>query len=126
MLNKLSITSFSFQQIGRRYNSNLDLVHTYVYTLIIMAQVIPVTQARKNLLKLVDQVDEEYTRVDLTKNGKVKATLISPDYLDSLEETIYSLEHSLADIKEAGKEIDRGEYITLEEFRKELKDRNAR
>lgn len=90
-----------------------------------MAQVIPVTEARRNLLKLVDLVDEQYTRIDLTKKGKVKATLVSPDYLDSLEETIYSLEHSLKDIREAEKEIARGEYITLEElevnFKKRLK-----
>lgn len=85
-----------------------------------MAQVIPVTEARKNLLKLVDLVDEQYTRIDLTKKGKVKATLVSPDYLDSLEETMYSLEHSLEDIREAEKEIERGEFITLEEFRKDL------
>ncbi len=88
-----------------------------------MTQVIPVTEARKNLLKLVDLVDEEYTRIDLTKKGKVKATLISPDYLDSLEETIYSLEHSLDDIKEAEAEIARGEYLTLEEIEANLKKR---
>lgn len=88
-----------------------------------MTQVIPVTEARKNLLKLVDLVDEEYTRVDIAKKGKVKATLISPDYLDSLEETIYSLEHSLKDIREAEKEIERGEYVTLDELRKDLKKR---
>lgn len=88
-----------------------------------MAQVIPVTEARKNLLKLVDQVDEEYTRIDLTKKGKVKATLVSPDYLDSLEETIYSLEHSLKDIREAEEEIKRGEYVTLEELEADYKKR---
>lgn len=91
-----------------------------------MSQVIPVTEARKNLLSLVDKVDDEYTRVDITKKGKVKASLISPEYLDSLEETIYSLEHSLGDIREAEKAIERGEYVTLEEFRKDLKKRNAR
>lgn len=99
---------------------------TFVYTLFIMTQVIPVTQARKDLLKLVDMIDEEYTRVDLTKNGRVKATLVSPDYLDSLEETIYTLEHSMEDIKEAEAEIARGEYVTLEEFKEKLKKRNAR
>ena len=88
-----------------------------------MAQVIPVTEARKNLLKLVDLVDEEYTRIDLTKKGKVKATLISPDYLDSLEETIYSLEHSLKDIREAEEEIKRGEYVTLDELEADYKKR---
>ena len=88
-----------------------------------MTQVIPVTEARKNLLKLVDLVDEEYTRIDLTKKGKVKATLISPDYLDSLEETIYSLKYSLKDIKEAGEEIKKGEYLTLEEVEADYKKR---
>ena len=36
-----------------------------------MSQVIPVTQARRDLLKLVDKVNEEYTRVDITKKGKI-------------------------------------------------------
>ena len=94
-----------------------------------MTQVIPVTQARRDLLKLVDRVDEEYTRVDLTKRGKVKATLVSPDYLDSLEETIYTLEHSMDDIRKAEEEIAEGKYVTLEELKKDLKKRllkNAR
>ena len=56
-----------------------------------MTQALPITQARKNLLRLVDEIDEKYTRVDLTKNGKIKASLVSADYLDSLEETIFTL-----------------------------------
>ena len=84
------------------------------------------TQARRDLLKLVDKVDEEYTRIDLTKRGKVKATLVSPDYLDALEETIYTLENSMDDIRKAEEEFAKGEYITLEEFKKQLKRRNAR
>lgn len=91
-----------------------------------MTTVIPVTHARRDLLKLVDKVDEEYTRIDLTKGGKVKATLVSPDYLDSLEETIYSLKHSLKDIRDAEEEIRKGKFITLEQFKKRLKKLNAR
>ncbi len=85
-----------------------------------MTQTIPVTQARKDLLKLIDKVDDDYTRFDLTKNGKVKATLVSPDYLDSLEETAYSLESSLKDIRKAEKEVSAGDYITLEDFKKKI------
>ena len=85
-----------------------------------MSQTIPVTQARRDLLSLVDYIDERYARVDLTKNGKVKATLVSPDYLDSLEETIYTLQNSLKDIHKAEKEIAKGEYVTLDTFVKEL------
>ncbi|MBM3283472.1 type II toxin-antitoxin system Phd/YefM family antitoxin [Candidatus Gottesmanbacteria bacterium] len=90
-----------------------------------MTYVIPVTQARKDLLKLVDFINEKYTRVDLTKNGRVKAALVSPEYLDSLEETIYTLENSMDDIREAEKEIAQGKYVTLEEIKKRFK-KNAR
>ncbi len=91
-----------------------------------MNTVMPVTTARKNLLQLVDLVDERYTRVDLTKKGKVKATLVSSDYLDSLEETIYTLEYSMKDIKKAEEEIERGEYVSLEDFKKDLAKRNKK
>ena len=91
-----------------------------------MTQVIPVTQARRDLLKLVDQVNENYSRVDLTKKGTIKATLVSPDYLDSLEETIYTLEHSMDDIRKAEKEIAKGNFVTLEELKKDLKKRRLR
>ncbi len=89
-----------------------------------MTQVIPVTQARKDLLRLVDEIDDRYTRVDLTKNGRVKAALVSPEYLDSLEETIYTLENSMDDIRQAETEIAKGNYVTLAEFRKDLAKRN--
>lgn len=94
-----------------------DWVLTFMYTLS-MSQVISVTEARKNLLQLVDQVDQSYSRVDLTKNGKVRASLVSPDYLDSLEETIYSLKTSKNDIEAAEKEIKNGQTVSLEEVRK--------
>ena len=83
----------------------------------------PVTLARKNLLTLVDKIDEDYFRVDLTKKGLVKASLVSPEYLDSLEETIYTLTHSMDDIRKAEAEIARGEYLTLEEIHKDLEKR---
>lgn len=88
-----------------------------------MTYTLPVTEARKDLLNLVDLVDEQYARVDLTKRGKVKATIVSPEYLESMEETIYTLEHSMKDIRRAEREIAKGNYVTLEEL---LKDFNAR
>lgn len=91
-----------------------------------MTQVIPVTEARRNLLKLVDKVYDEYTRVDLTKKGRVKATLVSPEYLDSLEETIYTLENSMDDIREAEKRLAKGDYVTLKELKEDLKKRRLK
>src|SRR3989339_564161 len=83
-----------------------------------MTYVLPITEARKDFLNLVDRVDEEYLRVDLTKNGKIKATLISPNYIDELEETIYTLQHSMPAIRKAQKEIKEGKYVTLETYLK--------
>lgn len=83
-----------------------------------MTYVIPVTEGRKDFLNLVDRVDEEYTRIDFTKKGVVKASLISPQYLDELEETIYTLTHSMGDIRKAEKKIKEGKYVTLEEIKK--------
>ncbi|MBI3386077.1 type II toxin-antitoxin system Phd/YefM family antitoxin [Candidatus Gottesmanbacteria bacterium] len=83
-----------------------------------MTYVLPVTEARKNFLTLVDRVNEEFTRVDITKKGKVRASIVSPDYIDSLEETIYTLQHSMPAIRKAQKEIREGKYVTLEEFLK--------
>jgi prevent-host-death family protein len=91
-----------------------------------MTQSIPVTKARNDLLKLVDKVDEEYSRLDLTKRGRVKASLVSSEYLDSLEETIYTLEYSMDDIRKAEKEIDRGEFVTLDDLKKDLQKRLRR
>lgn len=88
-----------------------------------MTQVIPVTEARRRLLGLVDEISDAYTRIDLTKNGRVKATLVSPDYLDSLEETIYSLRYSLSDIKLSEKELKKGKFLTLEEVKKKYSDK---
>ena len=88
-----------------------------------MIYTLPVTEARRDLLDLVDMVDEQYARIDLTKRGKIKATLVSPEYLESMEETIYTLTHSMKDIRRAEREIAKGNYVTLEEL---LKDLNAR
>ena len=93
-----------------------------MYTFL-MTNVVPVTEARKKLLNLVDEVNDTYRRVDLTKNGRVKASLVSPDYLDSLEETIYSLKHSLKDIKKAEVEIKKGKTVSLEEIEKDFQSR---
>ena len=90
-------------------------MYIIVYTMI-MPTVIPVTQARRDFLALVDRVDNEYTRIDLSKNGRVRASLVSADYLESLEESLFTRDHSMADIRKAEAEIAAGRYSTLEEY----------
>ncbi len=43
---------------------------------------------KDRFLEFVDRVDREHDRVVITRNGRPTAVLISPDDLDSLEETL--------------------------------------
>jgi hypothetical protein len=53
----------------------------------------------------------------------VKAVIVSSEYLDSLEETIYSLKHSYKDIKRAEKEVAKGNYVTFDQLQEDLANR---
>ena len=51
-------------------------------------ETLSVSEARTTLKTLVDRVDGTHERVMLTRNGRPAAVLISPDDLESLEETL--------------------------------------
>ena len=52
-----------------------------------MSNLISISQVRANLPELVAQVEETMSRVVITVNGQPKATLVSAEELESLEET---------------------------------------
>lgn len=64
-----------------------------------MVDVIPVTQARRDLLKLVDKVEKENSYVYITKHGRAKVVLISPKYLNALEEKVFDRKHILKTLR---------------------------
>lgn len=60
----------------------------------------PVAQAalecKAHLSELVDRVEDQHDRVVVTRNGKPAAVLISPEDLESLEETLAILSDPVA------------------------------
>ena len=52
-----------------------------------MTDTVSISDARSNLPNLVTQVSNNLARIIITVNGKRKATLISSEELESLEET---------------------------------------
>ena len=50
--------------------------------------VLPLAEIKKRLSEIVDGVQARHDRVVLTRNGRPAAVLISPDELESLEETL--------------------------------------
>ena len=87
-----------------------------------MIRTLPVTQAREELTALVDNASRKMDEYVITVNGVPKAVLMSADEYESWQETmdILSDPKAIKDIKESEKQIARGEYVTLEQLKKDL------
>jgi prevent-host-death family protein len=57
-----------------------------------MAETVPFTEAKAHLSELVDRTSREHERFVVTRNGRPAAVLLSPEDLESLEETVEILE----------------------------------
>ncbi|MDP3973252.1 MAG: type II toxin-antitoxin system prevent-host-death family antitoxin [Candidatus Daviesbacteria bacterium] len=80
-----------------------------------MSNLISISDARAKLPDLVDKVDKNMDRVVITVNGQPKATLISAEELESLEETaeILSIPNIKKDLAKSRKQIKKGEFVLL-------------
>jgi antitoxin YefM len=56
--------------------------------ILVMSETLPLSSVKSHLSELVDRVEDQHDRVVVTRNGKPAAVLISPDDLESLEETL--------------------------------------
>lgn len=84
-----------------------------------MSETIPFTDAKAHLSELVDRVTKERERILVTRNGKPAAVLMSPDDLDSLEETLEILEDSelVRSLRISLKEASEGKLLPLPDGR---------
>ncbi|OGH39165.1 MAG: hypothetical protein A3B44_01715 [Candidatus Levybacteria bacterium RIFCSPLOWO2_01_FULL_38_21] len=80
-----------------------------------MTDLISISDARANLPDIVAKVNKNMNRVTITVNGKPKATLISAEELESLEETaeILATPGAKESILEGLKEAKKGQGIPL-------------
>jgi prevent-host-death family protein len=53
-----------------------------------MTEVMPFSEAKSHLSDLADRVEHEHDRILVTRNGRPSFVLLSPDDLESLEETL--------------------------------------
>lgn len=81
-----------------------------------MDETIPFTEAKAHLSELVERVRREHLRLTLTKNGRSAAVLVSPDDIESLEETIEILsdDELMASLRRSRREAAEGKRIKLE------------
>lgn len=77
---------------------------------------VPFTEAKARLSALVDRVEREHARLALTRHGRTAAVLISPDDLESLEETAAILDDAelTQSLRRSRKEAEAGRRLPLE------------
>lgn len=82
-----------------------------------MSETVPFSEAKAHLSDLADRVEREHDRVLVTRNGRPSFVLISPDDLDSLEETLDITRDKglLASIKTSRREAAAGKAVPLRE-----------
>ncbi|MBI2237618.1 MAG: type II toxin-antitoxin system Phd/YefM family antitoxin [Actinobacteria bacterium] len=82
-----------------------------------MPETIPFTDAKAHLSELVDRVVREHERFVLTRNGRPAAILLSPDELESLEETVEILQDRklLESIRRSRREVEEGKRLRLKD-----------
>ena len=84
-----------------------------------MNNLISISEARTNLPELVNKVSNNLSRIVITVSGQPKATLISAEELESLEETteILSIPGAEKSIIEGRRQAGQGKGVSLSELR---------
>lgn len=85
-----------------------------VTRILVMSEVVlPLAEIKKRLSEIVDGIEERHDRVVLTRHGRPAAVLVSPEELESLEETLDLLSDpkAMRDIRKAEAAIEADEVV---------------
>ncbi len=84
-----------------------------------MSESIPLADAKARFSEIVERVVSQQERVVVTRNGRPAAVLVSPDDLESLEETLAILSDPglIASVVAGREAARRGDVVTLDAIR---------
>lgn len=91
-------------------------------------EALPLSHVKAHLSEITDRVEGQHDRIVVTRKGRPAAVLVSPEDLESLEETLAILSDSelMQQVRESEAEFERGEQgVTLEELKAELSSPDA-
>ncbi len=85
----------------------------------VMSETLPLAQVKSKFSEMVDRVEHTHDRIVVTRNGRPAAVMISPEELDSLEDTLELLSDpdAMAQLSEARDAHAVGDYVTGDELR---------
>ncbi|MBI1984610.1 MAG: type II toxin-antitoxin system Phd/YefM family antitoxin [Candidatus Wildermuthbacteria bacterium] len=81
-----------------------------------------ISEARKRIFEIADEVQKTGTYYTLTEKGKPKVVVLSAEEFESLIETLEVLEdpETMERLREAEKAFEKGDYYDWEDLKKEL------
>ena len=80
-----------------------------------MSETLPFSEVKAHLSEIADRVEQQHERVLVTRNGRPVFVMMSPDDLESLEETISIAEDPelMGSIRRSQKEAAQGKRLKL-------------
>lgn len=80
-----------------------------------MSEVLPFSEVKARLSEIADRVELERDRIIVTRNGRPSFVLMSPDDLESLEETLDIVrdDELMQSLRRSREEAARGERLRL-------------
>ena len=84
--------------------------------ILVMSETMALAAVKAHFSEVADRVEKQQERIVVTRNGRPALVLISPDDLESLEETlaILSDKRLLAKVRKGLNEADAGQGIPIE------------
>jgi len=82
-----------------------------------MSEVLPFSEVKAHLSEIADRVELEHDRIMVTRNGRPSFVLMSPDDLESLEETLEIIrdDELMESLRRSREEAARGERRPLKD-----------
>ena len=82
-----------------------------------MSEVLPFSEVKAHLSEIADRVEIQHDRIMVTRNGRPSFVLMSPDDLESLEETLNIVrdDELMESLKRSRDEATRGERLRLKD-----------
>ena len=83
-----------------------------------MSDTLPFSEVKAHLSELADRVERQHDRILVTRNGRPSFVLVSPDDLESLEETLDILKDDdlMESLRRSRSEAEEGKRLRLRDY----------
>jgi antitoxin YefM len=80
-----------------------------------MSETLPFSEVKAHLSEVADRVEREHDRIVVTRNGRPSFVLLSPDDLESLEETVAILQDDelVESLRTSRRQVAAGDTVPL-------------